>query len=127
MPRQVLDSSAVLALIFEEPGADLVAKLIDESLICAVNITEIVTRLYDRGWRIEAAAAEAAKLCRRIAPFDDILAYRAGHLRADTRDFGLSLGDRACLALAEAALLPVYTADKEWAQLDLGIDIRLVR
>jgi ribonuclease VapC len=127
MPRQVLDSSAVLALIFEEPGADLVAKLIDESLICAVNITDIVTRFYDRGWHIEVAAAEVAKLCRRVAPFDDILAFRAGRLRAETRDFGLSLGDRACLALAEAALIPVYTADKEWAQLDIGIDIRLVR
>ena len=127
MARHVLDASAILAAMLDEPGADLTASLLKDSIVCAVNVTEVVTRLYDKGWPIQLAAGEVAKVVSRIAPFDDILAFRASHLRVPTRSLGLSLGDRACLALGEAADLPVYTADRDWSRLDLGIDIRLIR
>lgn len=125
--RHVLDSSVVLAGLLEEPGGDQLLALLPGALFCAVNVTEIVTRLFDKGWPMRLAAGQTAKLISRVAPFDDLLAYRAGDLRADTVHLGLSLGDRACLALAMAASLPVYTADRPWAKLDLGLDIRLIR
>jgi len=127
MARHVLDSSVVLAGLLQEPGGEALSELMPRALMCAVNVTEIVTRLYDKGWPMRLAANETAKLVRRIAPFDDALAFRAGWLRVETRDLGLSLGDRACLALAMAASLPVYTADRDWSSLDLGLDIRLIR
>jgi PIN domain nuclease of toxin-antitoxin system len=121
------DSSLVIAAVFREPGGDSLRELMPDALMCAVNVTEIVTRLYDKGWPIALAAAETAKLVGRVAPFDDALAFVAGRLRVETRELGLSLGDRACLALAMAADLPVYTADRDWGRLDLGLDIRLIR
>jgi ribonuclease VapC len=127
MVRHVLDSSVVLAGLFQEPGGEVLAELIPDAMMCAVNVTEIITRLYDKGWPMEIATGETAKLVNRIAPFDNALAFRAGWLRSDTRSFGLSLGDRACLALAMASSLPVYTADREWSQLDVGLDIRVIR
>lgn len=127
MARHVLDSSVVLAGLLQEPGGDVFRDLMPDALMCAVNVTEIVTRLYDKGWPMGLAASETAKLVSRVAPFDDPLAFRAGWLRVETRDLGLSLGDRACLALAMAAGLPVYTADRDWSSLDLGIDIRVIR
>ena len=126
MARHVLDLSVVIAAVFREPGGDLLRELMPDALMCAVNVTEIVTRLHDKGWPIALAAAETAKLVGRVAPFDDALAsWRAA--RVETRELGLSLGDRACLALAMAADLPVYTADRDWGRLDLGLDIRLIR
>lgn len=127
MARHVLDSSVVLAGLLKEPGGEKLLDLMPDALFCALNVTEIVTRLYDKGWPMALAAGETAKLVGRVAPFDDPLAFRAGWLRVETRELGLSLGDRACLALAMAADLPVYTADRDWAQLDLGLDIRLIR
>lgn len=123
----VLDSSVVLAGLLKEPGGERLLALLPGALFCAVNVTEIVTRLFDKGWPIRLAAAETARLISRIAPFDDPLAFRAGNLRPDTVRLGLSLGDRACLALAMAASLPVYTADRNWIALDLPIDIRMIR
>ena len=127
MARHVLDASVVIAGLLQEPGGDALRDLMPDALMSAVNVTEIVTRLYDKGWPMALAASETAKLVGRIAPFDDPLAFRAAWLRVETRQLGLSLGDRACLALARAANLPVYTADRDWSELRLGIDIRLIR
>lgn len=123
----VLDSSALLAAILDEPGRDMVAPLLGRSLICAVNVTEVISRLYDLAWPSEAIDGLLPRVFGRIAPFDDILAFRAAALRNSTRKRGLSVGDRACLALAGLSGYPVYTADREWALLDLGLDIRLIR
>lgn len=127
MARHVLDSSVVLAGLLDEPGGEKLVDLMPEALMSAVNVTEIVTRLFDQGWPMDLAASETAKLIGRVAPFDEPLAFRAGRLRAVTRKLGLSLGDRACLSLAMVADLPVYTADRNWAELNLALDIRLIR
>lgn len=127
MTDVVLDASAVLARMLGEPGEEAVSGLVDDARISAVNLAEVVTRLVDRGAPPEAAVAAAARLRLTVVPFDEAAAYRTGALRAGTRRLGLSLGDRACLALAEAAGLPVLTADRGWAELDLDVEVVLIR
>jgi PIN domain nuclease of toxin-antitoxin system len=117
----------MLAGMLGEYGGTDVVEVMSGSLICTVNITEVVTRLSDKGWPMDVATGEVAKLVGRIAPFDEALAYGAGRLRPVTRALGLSLGDRACLALGMATGLPVVTADRDWSKLSLGLEIRLIR
>ena len=103
----------------------------DGAWISAVNLAEVVTRLVDQGYDEEEAHEDLASFVLEVVPFDEELAYRAGLLRTVTRPAGLSLGDRACLALAERLDLPALTADRSWAtlQLDtrLGIRVEVVR
>ena len=99
----------------------------DVSLLGAVNLTEVATRLLDLG----ASAADIDGLPERlrcqVIPFDADLALRAGLLRVQTRHLGLSVGDRACLALAQRDGLPAFTADRAWAKLDVGVEVVLIR
>jgi PIN domain nuclease of toxin-antitoxin system len=122
-----MDSSAILAIFFEEDGLDLVLPRLPHALICSVNMTEIVTRLIDRGGSPLSAQAQLAQLALAVADFDRDLAIQAGLLRHATRHKGLSLGDRACLALAMRERLPVMTADRAWCDLDLPIEVVLIR
>lgn len=114
-------------MIFEEPGADVVRTVVEGAMICAVNHGEIVTRLIDRGFDDDEAATIVDRFGSIVLPFDQDLAVQAGVLRRETRAFGLSLGDRACLALAMREKLPVFTADRRWMELHIGVDIRLAR
>jgi ribonuclease VapC len=127
MSRCVLDSSAVLASIRGEPGGELVGQADPTSIISSVNIAEVVSRLLDVGHDEADAIALARIGGYPVAAFDESLGLRAGALRLRTRHLGLSLGDRACLALAEREGLPVLTADRGWASLDIGVEIRLIR
>jgi PIN domain nuclease of toxin-antitoxin system len=127
MTRVVLDASAVLARTLAEPGADQVDALIDGAWISAVNWTEVVQRLIDNGMDDARAIATLEALPCKVATFDRTAAYGAGLLRRDTRQRGLSLGDRACLALGKRLGLPVLTADRAWAELDLGVEVVLIR
>lgn len=131
-PRQrvssVLDASALLALLLDEPGSARVAEVMsDDAFISAVNVTEVVTRQIDLGLAGERAQTVVAGLRLTIVPFDEDLAYRAALLRVATRSAGLSLGDRACLALAERLGLPTLTADRAWAALQIGAQIEVIR
>jgi PIN domain nuclease of toxin-antitoxin system len=125
----VLDSSAVLALLRNEPGADLVERVIAGSIISAVNLTEIVTKLIERGAPAKDAIMIARGLPFAIAGHDEDLATSAGALWAQTRDLGLSLGDRACLALAARENLPALTADRRWTEVEaeVGVRVQLIR
>lgn len=123
----VFDSSAVLTILKNEPGRDVVEQALGDPIISAVNLTEAISKLIDHGGDFEGAVAAVDSLALTVVPFDEELALSASRLRADTRHLGLSLGDRACLALAMTKDLPVLTADRIWASLDLGIEIRLVR
>ena len=127
MADRVLDSSAVLASARKEPGGDIASATFGTSLVSAVNLTEVVSRLVDVGLSFDAARHVVDSAGFSIVGFDEGLALRAGALRAATRHLGLSLGDRACLALAQREGLPVLTADRAWASLDIGVEIRLIR
>ena len=123
----VLDASALLALLDGEPGQEVVAPLLPGAVIGSVNLAEVVGKLAERGMP-EAEIREALDgLALEVHPVDETLAYATGVLRPGTREHGLSLGDRACLALAATLGLPAYTADRVWAQLDLDVEVRLIR
>lgn len=123
----VLDASAVLALVLNEPGADMVRSALPGAVISTVNLTEVYSRCADRGLDIDIVRALFLSSGVEVHPYTEAHALAAGRLRASTRPYGLSLGDRACLAVAETLRLPVLTADRAWQQLNLGIDIGLVR
>jgi PIN domain nuclease of toxin-antitoxin system len=127
MTNPVLDASAVLALLWEEPGAEMVRGLPPGALISAVNFAEVITKLIERGVSGEDARTLAESLGHRVIDADQAQAMRAGLLRESTRRAGLSLGDRFCIALAEAVAAPALTADRGWKDLDLGIEITLIR
>ncbi len=123
----VLDASAVLALLYDESGKDLVIAHAQGALVLSVNLSEVLTRVIDKGGDAERVRKLLQRLELTIVPFDEDLAVLAAKLRTATKSIGASLGDRACLALATSRRVPVFTADRDWARLDLGIDIRLIR
>jgi PIN domain nuclease of toxin-antitoxin system len=123
----VLDASALLALVNAERGADVVAAALGEAAISAVNLAEVVTKLIDIGVPAPEAWSETASLVPVVVDFGPELANATARLRAATRRAGLSLGDRACLALAESLQQPALTTDRAWQGLSLGIEIRLIR
>ena len=123
----VFDASVVIARLRNETGAEVAEARAPSAVMSAVNQAEVITRLVDMGVEPTAAATAVSMLGIEIIPFDGAMAIRAGLLRAETRRRGLSLGDRACLALAEAMGLPALTADRAWAELDLGVQVVLIR
>lgn len=123
----VLDASALLAFLNGEAGAELVMQHLPDACISAVNLSEVMAKLVEKGIPVPEATEILASLPLDVLPADHALALRAGALRLETRDLGLSLGDRFCLALAERQNKPALTADKHWAQLSLGIAVILVR
>lgn len=125
----VFDSSAVLAVIFQEPGADVASKLMgqENSLISSVNLAEVVGRLLDEGLSMVEVSNICDQLPLAVVPLSRDHATVAGHLKPATRTRGLSLGDRCCLALAsEHPAASVVTSDRPWAGLP-GFDITLIR
>ena len=127
MTPAVLDASAILAHLKDEPGADAVKAHLPGAIISAVNVAEIGTKLVDHGISEHDMLAAIGELGLNVVAFDERAALAVAALRTRTRRLGLSLGDRACLALGVARGLPVLTADRNWAGLDLGIEIRLIR
>ena len=128
MPNEVvLDASAILALLKREPGADRVRAVLDRAIIGAVNAAEVQSKLVDLGLSRQAAEARIRILGCRILAFSEEQAIEAGSLIAQTRSLGFSLGDRACLALAINRKATVYTTDRIWKKLSLGIEIEAIR
>jgi ribonuclease VapC len=123
----VFDASAMLAILKREPGADRALAALNRAAISCVNVAEVQTKLIEAGLDRHAAWRRIVFLGCRTFPFDENLAREAGSLIAVTRPFGLSLGDRACLALAIERKAPVYTTDREWKKLSLGIEIQVIR
>lgn len=123
----LLDASALLALSLNESGWRRVEQVLEASAISAVNLAEVVGKLHDRGMPRDAVAMNLADANLRVLPFDEPTAMRTAELRAQTRQLGLSLADRACLATAEASGRIVITADRAWRELTLGITIELIR
>jgi PIN domain nuclease of toxin-antitoxin system len=127
MTSAVLDTSALLAYVKGEPGADLVASLIGDAVISAVNFAEAVTKLVEKGATLDVARMALGVASIEVVDFDRALAERAGALVAKTKVAGLSLGDRSCLALAARERVPAVTGDRAWARLSLDVDVRLIR
>jgi PIN domain nuclease of toxin-antitoxin system len=125
--RAVLDASALLALLNQEPGGEVVEDALPGALISAVNFSEVVAKLVDKGVPETGARAVLEDIGLEIYPFDTEQAFRTGELRPKTRPLGLSLGDRACLALGDLLDLPVLTTDRSWKELKLGIEVRMIR
>jgi PIN domain nuclease of toxin-antitoxin system len=125
--RAVLDSSAILALLFKEPGCQEVAGCLPGSLLSAVNLSEVVTKAVDTGMTLEETRLVVAGLPCELVPFDGEHAFLAAALRGATRAFGLSLGDRACLALGLNTGHPVVTADRMWEKCDVGVQVIRIR
>lgn len=126
----VLDASALLALFNDEPGADEVIKAFTQPcLLGAVNHTEVLTKLLDKGLSPADAATVMTSVDLQIVAFDDKQSADAAWLRSATRTVGLSLGDRACLALARAKNAVVLTADRPWLQVAkvVGVEVRCIR
>ena len=123
----VFDSSALLAIAFEEEGAAAAASWLDGALMSAVNASEVVAEFVDAGSGAADARASLLVFGLTIRPFDETLAVAAGLMRSGTRGRGLSLGGRACLALARRERARVVTADRAWAGLDVGVDLELIR
>ena len=127
MSEPVLDASALLAVMLEERGAEKVRELLPGAIIGAVNLAEVVAKLQERGVPDEEIDRAIARLDLPVIPFDTAQAMVAGKLRARTRSLGLSLGDRACLALAVVRRTPAVTMDRGWSALDIGAEVIVAR
>jgi ribonuclease VapC len=126
--KSVLDASAILAILNQEPGAEaLTLDVLSGAVSSTVNLAEVQTRLVHKGGVPDEAWEDALSTVREAVPFSEDQAKIAGGLVAQTRALGLSLGDRACLALGIVLDAPVYTADRAWKKLKLGIPIHLLR
>lgn len=128
MNRIVLDSSALLAVLNSESGADsLTPDLLESAVSSTVNLAEVQTKLVKRGIDPDDAWEAVLSLIRESAPFTQEQARIAGDLVTQTSLLGLSLGDRACLALGLSLAAPIYTADRSWKNLKVGVRIHMLR
>jgi PIN domain nuclease of toxin-antitoxin system len=128
MNEVVFDASAMLALIQGERGADkLTDEILDRSVASTVNLAEVLSKLVkasndpDRAWAATLSTVSA------VEPYTGDQAKIAGALIATTQKYGLSLGDRSCLALAIALKAPVYTTEQTWRNLKVGVPIHVIR
>lgn len=123
----VLDASALLCVFLNEKGCDTVVPFMRGAAISALNASESFSRAVDNGFPATEVVLLLAQFEMTVAAFDLQQAQVAADLRPKTRHVGASLGDRACLALAMTRAQPMLTGDRRLADLDLGIDIRLIR
>jgi ribonuclease VapC len=128
MARAVLDASAVIALLRDEPGAATVAAYAGDALISAVNVQEVAKALIVRGIALDIVRRMIASLRLEVRPHSLDDAYAAAGLYEATRSRGSGLGDRTCMALAISTGLPAVTTDRVWGELAIsGLDVRLAR
>ena len=127
MSRSVLDSSAILALFEKEQGWEKVRAALPDGIVSSLTLAEVVTRLTLRGGKPWQVAAAWDDLRLFVETFDDARARVAGLLVDKTRSLSLSLADRACLALARELGLPVVTADRSWREVQIGVEVVLIR
>ncbi len=127
MSERVLDASAFLAVVQEESYDQSLLKALEGAVISAVNIAEVHAKLSEIRFGYPSTFTHLMRLIGRVEPFTEAQARISGTLRPSTRALGLSLGDRACLALALDLGAEVYTMDRSWAKLEIGCAIHLMR
>ena len=124
---RVLDSSAIVAFVMHEPGSENLGPSLKGSLISAVNLSETINALERRGGMLTQITSNLEELGIIVVEFDAALAVQTAALAGPSRHAGLSLGDRACLALATREQLPAVTADRAWSRVRVGVEIQLIR
>lgn len=123
-----LDASALLAWIYTEDGHETVDEQLDGARVSAVNWSEVLQKITAKGGDATQLGEMILALGVEVADFDATDARHTAALYRDTRAHGLSLGDRACLALAHRLGKPAVTADRAWKALDLdAVEIDLIR
>lgn len=128
MNKVVLDASALLAILNREPGFEkLTLEVLSSAVTSTVNLAEVQSKLVSRGIAADDAWEATLSPVNEAVPFGLEHAKLAGNLVAQTRSIGLSLGDRACLALGIILKAPIYTADKSWKTLRVGARINIIR
>lgn len=129
MSKFILDTSAILACLFNEPGVDLVADILMEGngVISSANYAELVSKLVSKNMPMPEIMEITNGLDLEFIPQDKQQAQLAGELWTISKPFGLSLGDRSCLALGQMTQLPVLTANKIWKNVPAEVDIRIIR
>jgi ribonuclease VapC len=123
----VLDSSALLAMLFFELGGERVADLVPQSCMSTVNLAEVLGRLARDGRALDEPLDQIEQMGIAWIAFDREISIEAAALLPTTAPLGLSLGDRACLALAKLRNLPAVTADRAWTRLNLDITVEVIR
>ena len=125
----VFDASPLIAILKGEPGADIAASYIQGAMMSTVNYAEVITYFAHLGLTENEVEQLTAEQPVHYVPLSPSQASRAGMLVAQTKPYGLSLGDRCCLALALEYSATVVTADRAWLDLaePLGLDIVLTR
>lgn len=128
MNRVVLDASALLAILNQEPGAErMTPELLSAAATSTVNLAEVHGKLVGRGLNADEAWEATLSPIREAVAFTSEHARLTGDLAVQTRALGLSLGDRACLALGLALKAPVYTADRSWKKFKVSVRIHVIR
>jgi PIN domain nuclease of toxin-antitoxin system len=127
MNKVVVDASAILALLNQEKGSEEISQFIEHAVISTVNLSEVIAKLADAGIPEDTIKQILSYLNLEVIPFNEEQALKAGILRPITKSIGLSLGDRACLALGISLNLPVITTDRLWSSLNLEIEVRVLR
>ena len=127
MSKYVLDASAVLALLNDEPGKERVEAVLSESIISAVNYCEVLSKLIEIGMTEKEASNSVELLNLGVIDFDRRMGRLAAALRKRTKALGLSLGDRACLSLGQVRKATVVTAERVWPKLRIGVKTQVIR
>lgn len=122
-----LDASALLCFMFQEEGSERVSEYLSNACLSTVNLSEVIGRFTRDGHDAEIVISNIRSTAIQIIPFDESQATIAASIQPSTQPQGLSLGDRACLALAISKEIPALTADKIWQSVDLQVEIILVR
>jgi PIN domain nuclease of toxin-antitoxin system len=125
--KVVLDSSAFLAVANREPGADRVQPVLRKAFLSSVNLTEVLQKLVQKSMTISNAERFVREFIGSVVAFDHIHAVIAAEMGVLTKQVGLSRADLACLALGQSLDAVVMTANQNWAKLDLGVQIELIR
>jgi len=126
MIKVLFDTSAFLAIINNEDGAEIAQKYITNAGMCTVNVAEVVTFLVRNGYDSDIKIKRIINLIRHI-DYDSNIAIASGKLVTITKPLGLSLGDRACIATAKSLDIPVYTADKKWSEISKQCGVKIIQ
>ncbi len=127
MSAIVFDSSVLIAILRQEPGSEVGEQSLNEALISTVNLAEVATYFARDSVPPETIQEALASFPIEVVPFDREQGLITGYLYPACKSLGLSLGDRACLALAKSKSLPVLTADRAWLKLEVNVSVKSIR